>query len=143
MNNRLVRFLLVEDDDDHAELIQMALAENRITNKVERVKDGAEAMDYLRQTGAFAGKPRPDIVLLDLKLPKVDGHEVLQQLKTDESLRTIPVVVMTTSQAEADKVKAYYNHANSYLTKPVDFGRFQKMVKDLKLYWGLWNQVSA
>lgn len=143
MSTKLIRFLLVEDDDDHAELVQMALANNRVANEVERVKDGAEAMDYLRQSGDFAGKPRPDIVLLDLKLPKIDGHEVLQQLKVDESLRNIPVVVLTTSQAEADKAKAYYNHANSYLTKPVDFDRFQQMVSDLKLYWGMWNQASS
>ncbi len=143
MNPKLVRFLLVEDDDDHAELVQMALAENRGANIVDRVSGGEEALAYLRQVGAFTGKPRPDIVLLDLKLPKVDGHEVLEQIKTDESLRSIPVVVLTTSQAEADKAKAYYNHANSYLVKPVDFEKFQQMAKDLNLYWGVWNQVPG
>ena len=143
MKKKLIRFLLVEDDDDHAELVQMALAENRVANEVDRVKDGAQALEYLRKEGAFTEKPRPDIVLLDLKLPKVDGHEVLKQIKDDESLRSIPTVVLTTSQAEADKAKAYYHHANSYLSKPVDFGQFHQMVMDLELYWGLWNQASA
>ncbi len=143
MKTKLIRFLLVEDDDDHAELVQMALAENRVTNVVDRVSDGEEALAYLRQEGAFTGKPRPDIVLLDLKLPKVDGHEVLERVKTDESLRTIPIVVLTTSLAEADKAKAYYSHTNSYLVKPLDFEKFQQLVKDLNLYWGLWNQKPA
>ena len=143
MNSRLVHFLLVEDDDDHAELIQMTLAESRIGNTFDRVSDGEEALAYLRREGAYADKPQPDVVLLDLKLPKVDGHEVLAQIKSDESLRRISVVVLTTSQSEADRAKAYYNHANSYLTKPVDFGRFQQMIKDLKLYWGVWNQPAA
>jgi CheY-like chemotaxis protein len=140
MSDTLVRFLLVEDDDDHAELVQLALGENRIANTVDRVRDGAEAMAYLRQEGAFADKDLPNVVLLDLKLPKIDGHEVLAQIKTDDELRSIPVVVLTTSQAEADKAKAYYNHANSYLIKPVDFENFHRMIKDLELYWGVWNQ---
>jgi CheY-like chemotaxis protein len=127
----------------HAELIQMTLAESRIGNTFDRVSDGEEALAYLRREGAYTNKPQPDVVLLDLKLPKVDGHEVLAQIKSDESLRRISVVVLTTSQSEADKVKAYYNHANSYLTKPIDFGRFQQMVKDLELYWGVWNQPAA
>jgi CheY-like chemotaxis protein len=143
MNARLVHFLLVEDDDDHAELIQMTLAESRIGNTFDRVSDGEEALAYLRREGAYTDKLRPDVVLLDLKLPKVDGHEVLAQIKSDESLRGIPVVVLTTSHSEADKAKAYYNHANSYLVKPVDFDRFQQMVKDLKLYWGVWNQPAV
>jgi CheY-like chemotaxis protein len=143
MNARLVHFLLVEDDDDHAELIQMTFAESRIGNTFDRVSDGEEALAYLRREGAYADKPQPDVVLLDLKLPKVDGHEVLAQIKSDESLRRISVVVLTTSQSEADRAKAYYNHANSYLTKPVDFGGFQQMIKDLKLYWGVWNQPAA
>ena len=143
MNARLVHFLLVEDDDDHAELIQMTLAESRIGNTFDRVSDGEEALAYLRREGAYTDKPQPDVVLLDLKLPKVDGHEVLAQIKSDELLRGIPVVVLTTSHSEADRAKAYYNHANSYLVKPVDFDRFQQMVKDLKLYWGVWNQPAA
>lgn len=143
MNARLVHFLLVEDDDDHAELIQMTLAEGRVGNTFDRVSDGEEALAYLRREGVYTDKPQPDVVLLDLKLPKVDGHEVLAQIKSDESLRRISVVVLTTSQSEADKAKAYYNHASSYLTKPVDFGRFQQMIKDLKLYWGVWNQPAA
>ncbi len=142
MNLSLVHFLLVEDDDDHAELIRMNLAESRIGNTMDRVSDGEEALAYLRREGAFADRPRPDVVLLDLKLPKVDGHEVLAQVKSDDALRCIPIVVLTTSQAEADRAQAYFNHTNSYLVKPVDFAQFQKMVKDLKLYWGVWNQLA-
>lgn len=140
MNPRPLRFLLIEDDDDHAELIRMSLTENHVVNKLDRVADGAAAIEYLTD-GLKTGKhPRPDVILLDLKLPKVDGHDVLQKIKQDESLRTIPVVVLTTSQAEADRVKAYANHANSYLSKPVDFEKFHQMIKDLNMYWSVWNQ---
>lgn len=140
MTSRIVHFLLVEDDDAHAELIMMALAQNRVTNTVFRVSDGEEALAYLRHRPPYADCPRPDVVLLDLKLPRVDGHEVLQHLKDDPDLSLIPVVVLTTSAAEADRARAYQNHANSYLVKPVDFDKFNQMVQDLKLYWCIWNQ---
>lgn len=140
MTPRPLRFLLIEDDDDHAELIRMSLTENQVVNKLDRVADGAAAIEYLTR-GVKAGEhPRPDVILLDLKLPKVDGHDVLLKIKQDEALRTIPVVVLTTSQAEADRVRAYANHANSYLSKPVDFEKFHQMIKDLKMYWSVWNQ---
>lgn len=118
----------------------MALAQNRVTNTVFRVSDGEEALAYLRHRPPYADCPRPDVVLLDLKLPRVDGHEVLQHLKDDPDLSLIPVVVLTTSAAEADRARAYQNHANSYLVKPVDFDKFNQMVQDLKLYWCIWNQ---
>ncbi len=118
----------------------MALAQNRVANTVDRVADGEQALAYLRREGSFREAPRPDIILLDLKLPGIDGHEVLAVLKKDPSLCCIPVVVLTTSAAEADRARAYYNHANSYLTKPVDFEKFNQMVQDLKLYWCVWNQ---
>ncbi|HOW72536.1 MAG TPA: response regulator [Phycisphaerae bacterium] len=140
MTPRPTRFLLIEDDDDHAELIHMALAENHVVNRLDRLSDGAAAVDYLLNGVKKGREPRPDIILLDLKLPKVDGHEVLVQIKQDPSLKTIPVVVLTTSQAEADRLKAYANHANSYLSKPMDFDKFHQMIKDLDLYWSVWNQ---
>jgi len=135
-----LQFLLVEDDDSHAELVMLAMAENQITNTIDRVADGEQALAYLRQEGEFSNKTRPDVVLLDLKLPKVDGLEVLDILKKDEVLQVIPVVILTTSANEADRAKAYHSHANSYLAKPVDFEKFHQMIKDLKFYWAAWNQ---
>lgn len=138
----LVRFLLVEDEDDHAEIVLRTLTQNRIGNGIERVRDGAEALAFLRKEGEFADRQRPDVILLDLKLPKVDGHEVLAEVKQDPALLKIPVVVLTTSDAETDRAKAYEHHANSYLVKPVDFERFRQMVADLSLYWGVWNRPA-
>ncbi|MHC4093616.1 MAG: response regulator, partial [Planctomycetota bacterium] len=124
-------FLLVEDDDAHAELVLLGLEEGRLGNTVDRVADGAAALGYVRREGKYAQAPRPDVILLDLRLPRVEGHQVLEALKNDEDLRAIPVVVLTTSATEADKAKAYSNHANSYLVKPPDFEKFQQMIKDL------------
>lgn len=140
MANKLITFLLVEDDDIHAHLIERSLNKARVANTVHRVEDGAKALDFLRQTGPYSASPRPDVILLDLKLPKVDGHEVLAAIKEDRNLHTIPVVVMTTSAAETDRARAYKHHANSYLVKPVDFDKFRQLVSDLSLYWGVWNQ---
>ncbi len=139
-DSRLVSFLLVEDDDDHAQLVMRTLKSNRVTNTIDRVKDGAEALDYLYRRGRFAETSRPDVILLDLKLPKVDGLEVLKVVKGDSQLKVIPVVVLTTSKAERDRAMAYEANANSYLVKPIDFGSFRKMAEDLNLYWGVWNQ---
>ena len=140
MQPKLLHFLLVEDDDDHATIMIRTLRQNRIANAVDRVADGMQAMAYLRQEGQYREKPRPDIVLLDLKLPRMDGHEVLAAIKEDERLRSIPVVVLTTSDAESDRARAYDHHANSYLVKPVDFERFRQMANELSLYWGVWNE---
>lgn len=140
MKTTPVRFLLVEDDDDHAKLIQIALRENHIINDVDRVVDGEQAIDHLKRTGRFANARRPDLVLLDLHLPKVDGHEVLSFIKQDENLRTIPVVILTSSDAESDRNRAYLESANSFLSKPMDFGKFHTMIRDLDLYWSVWNQ---
>ena len=139
----MLRFLLVEDDEDHAAIVLRTLRRNRVGNVVDHVTDGAEALAYLRREGAFADREPPDIVLLDLKLPKVDGHEVLAAIKSDPALAPIPVVVLTTSAAETDRIKAYEHHANSYLVKPIDFKRFRQMVKDLDLYWGMWNRPAT
>ena len=139
----VIRVLLVEDDDGHAKITVRSLQQNRVTNVVDRVVDGVEAMAYLRQQGPFGDRPRPDVILLDLKLPRMDGHEVLAQIKRDPELKTIPVIVLTTSDAEGDRARAYDEHANSYLVKPVDFEKFRQMVNDLSFYWGVWNRKPA
>lgn len=138
--SRMVSFLLVEDDDDHAHLVTRTLKSNRVTNLIDRVKDGAEALDYLFCRGRYVNQSRPDVILLDLKLPKVDGLEVLKIIKSDSRLKVIPVVVLTTSKAERDRAMAYEANANSYLVKPLDFGSFRRMAEDLNLYWSVWNQ---
>lgn len=143
MSQRTTRFLLVEDNNAHAKLVMLQLRDQEGKIIVDRVSDGLEALDYLRGRGDFGGRPRPDVILLDLKMPRVDGHEVLRQIKQDESLKTIPVVVLTTSTAESDKSLAYDNHANSYITKPLDFDQFQKMMESLRQYWTLWNHPAA
>ena len=139
MKNKLVHFLLVEDDDNHAHLIIRSLERARIRNRVERVADGDLALKFLRRQAPFTDKKRPDVILLDLKLPKIDGHEVLKNIKEDPQLASIPVVIMTTSDAETDLAKAYEYHANSYLVKPIDFDKFRQLVDELSLYWGVWN----
>jgi CheY-like chemotaxis protein len=143
MITKPVRFLLIEDDDDHAELITLGLLAAAGTPKVvDRARDGEEALASLRQSGTYWNRPRPDVVLLDLHLPKVSGHEVLAAIKSDAQFDAIPVVVLTTSQASEDKVKAYARHANSYLTKPTDFCEFGRMIENLSTYWAAWNQRS-
>jgi CheY-like chemotaxis protein len=139
--NRVVTILLVEDDDAHAELERIALESGDHPARVERVADGDEALDYLRRAGTYADKPRPDLILLDLNMPRVDGHEVLTEIKADDELRTIPVVVLTTSASIFDKSKAYQHHANSYVVKPFDFRSFRRMLNDLRTYWSTWNEV--
>ena len=134
-----VRFLLVEDDNAHAELVTMSLVENNVANTIQRVSDGEQALMYLKREGEYADADRPDLILLDLKLPKIDGLEVLERIKSDDDLHSIPVVVLTTSSHERDVNTAYNNYANSYLTKPVDFSQFHKMIRDLGLYWSVWN----
>lgn len=138
---RLLHFLLIEDDDDHATIVIRTLKSNRIANRIDRAVDGEQGLAYLRRQGVYQDACRPDVVLLDLKLPKVDGHEVLAQVKADPELRSIPIVVLTTSAAERDRESAYRLHANSYLVKPVDFEQFRKLVTDLGFYWGVWNKT--
>jgi CheY-like chemotaxis protein len=143
MKEKRFNVLLVEDNLDHAELVIRSFAEHRLDKAIHHVQDGESALDYLFHRGAFidsAIHPAPDVVLLDLRLPKVDGLEVLKQVKADTDLRLIPVVVLTTSAAEIDLVKAYEGYANSYLVKPVDFEKFAKLMHDLHVYWLDWNQ---
>lgn len=139
---RRKHFLLVEDNEAHARLVTLQFQEFSREISIDRVSDGDQALDYVFGRGAYADKTRPDLVLLDLHLPRVDGHEVLRQLKADEQARAIPVVVLTTSQTEADTRRAYAHHVNSYLVKPIDFDQFQKMMRDLGRYWSSWNQAS-
>jgi CheY-like chemotaxis protein len=134
--------LLVEDNLPHAELVKRGLGAHEIANKIYHVSDGEAALAYLLRQGVYADpatSPRPHVVLLDLHLPKVSGLDVLREIKTNNDLRTIPVVILTTSTAERDVVSAYAQHANSYLVKPVDFAAFTRLMHDLGLYWLLWN----
>ncbi|MBM3153595.1 MAG: response regulator [Chloroflexi bacterium] len=140
-----VLVLLIEDNDDHAELATRQLADHRVANRVIRLSDGQQAVDYLFRNGIFASpesSPRPHIVLLDLRLPKIDGLEVLHRLKDSEDLRKIPVVVLATSEAERDVARAYMNHANSFVVKPVDFHKFRELMNDLGFYWLSWNSFA-
>ena len=134
--------MLVEDNVDHAELVIRTMEEHRIANKVRHFLDGQSALDYLLHRAEFSdhrANPRPHMILLDLRLPKVDGIDVLKAIKEDDDLKSIPVVVLTTSEAEKDVARAYYNHANSYLVKPVGFEEFKKLMDDLGFYWLGWN----
>jgi CheY-like chemotaxis protein len=143
MTTNEVEILLVEDNPNDVELTLRALKKNNLTNKMHVVKDGAEALEYIFATGAYASRDinhHPRVILLDLKLPKVDGLEVLRQLKSDERTKVIPVVVLTSSKEERDLVESYKLGANSYIAKPVDFDNFVKAVAELGLYWLLLNQ---
>ena len=135
--------LLVEDNADDEDLTLRALKKNNITNEVVVVRDGAEALDYLFGTGAYTGRDTsllPQVVLLDLKLPKVDGLEVLNRLRNDKRTKLLPVVILTSSVEEQDLLRGYDLGANSYVRKPVDFGQFTEAVRNLGLYWLLLNE---
>jgi CheY-like chemotaxis protein len=135
--------LLVEDNPDDEDLTIRALEQNRIKNVVIVARDGAEALDYLFATGKYAGRDStalPQVVLLDLKLPKVDGLEVLRRLRADTRTKLLPVVILTSSNEEQDKLKGYSLGANSYVRKPVDFVQFTEAVKQLGLFWLLLNE---
>jgi CheY-like chemotaxis protein len=126
-----IEVLLVEDDPGDVLLIREAFDFNKVHNNLNVVSDGEQALDYLRGVGEYAGRMRPDLVLLDLNLPRKDGREVLADVKGDDDLRTIPIVVLTTSEAEEDVLKSYQLHANAYVTKPVDFERFVAIVRQI------------
>lgn len=130
-----IEVLLVEDDPGDVLLIREAFEDNKVANRLHVVADGVEALDFMRQTGEHAEAPRPDLVLLDLNLPRKDGREVLAEVKNDDALRTIPVVVLTTSQAEEDVLRSYDLHANAYVTKPVDFDRFIGVVRQIDQFF--------
>jgi len=130
-----VEILLVEDNPGDERLTREALREGKVYHNLHWVKDGVQAMEFLRRQGKYASVPRPDIVLLDLNLPKKDGREVLEEIKSDEDLKRIPVVVLTTSKAEEDVLRTYNLHANCYVTKPVDLEKFIVVVKSIDVFW--------
>jgi two-component system, chemotaxis family, response regulator Rcp1 len=130
-----VEILLVEDNPGDVDLTREALGECKIRNELQVVNNGEEAMDYLRHLGKYADAVKPDLILLDLNLPKKDGREVLAEIKSDENLKRIPVVILTTSKSEEDILKTYNLHANCFITKPIDFAQFIKVVKSIEDFW--------
>jgi CheY-like chemotaxis protein len=142
MKGEALKILLVEDNLAHAELVMRNFEDHSVANIITHAKDGEEALNYLFNRDQYAdveSYPLPHIVLLDLRLPKIDGLEVLKQLRETERTAKLPVIVLTTSAAEADAAKAYEYHANSYLVKPLDFDQFSKLMKDIGFYWLAWN----
>ncbi len=138
MPNQTVRpakILLVEDDDLDVELIEKSLRRDRVANTLNRVRDGVEAMQYLRREGDYAGASRPDLILLDLNMPRMDGREVLKQCFEDDSLKSIPIVVFTSSDDERDVLASYQYKASSYVTKPIDLVKFREVLNELSQYW--------
>ena len=135
MNGRPIEILLVEDNAGDVRLTTEALHEGHVANNLSVAKDGAEALAMLRREPPYGDAPRPDLVLLDLNLPKMDGRQVLAAIKNDPELRRIPVVVLTTSKAEEDVLRSYDLHANSYITKPVDFDQFLAVVQSIESFW--------
>ncbi len=142
MKNKII--LLVEDNPDDVKLTMRALKKSNVMNDVVVAQDGAEALDYLFGTGKYAGRDlnqKPQVVLLDLKMPKVDGLEVLQRMRSDERTKLLPVVILTTSSEDRDRVESYKLGANSYIRKPVDFNQFAESVRQLGLYWLVLNEA--
>lgn len=142
MRDRPAVILLIEDDETHAMLIIRAFEDVKINHKIHWMCCADEALDYLLQRGKFADPrdcPRPDLILLDLRLSVVDGHEVLRAIKGSQELKALPVVILTTSRNDADIAKAYSNYANSYLVKPMGSEMFREMMNDLGNYWLKWN----
>ncbi|RPJ79176.1 MAG: response regulator [Alphaproteobacteria bacterium] len=130
-----IEILLIEDNEGDIGLIEEIFEEAKIRNNLRIAEDGEEAVLYLRSEGKFSGSPRPDLILLDLNLPKKDGREVLKEIKEDVILRSIPVVILTTSRAENDILRAYDLHANAYITKPLDFNQFMTVVESIGNFW--------
>src|ERR687895_105183 len=137
MNNNIapIRILLVEDNPGDARLAVEALKESKVSNKLYHVEDGVEAMDLLHRRGEYVEASTPDLILLDLNLPRKDGREVLEEIKGDPELRLVPVVVLTTSAAERDLIKSYNLHANAYVIKPIDLDRFIEVVRAIESFW--------
>lgn len=146
MQGEALSILLVEDDPAHAEITRRNLEMCRVANRLAHVEDGQEALDYLFHQGRYADpgtSPRPHLILLDLRLPKVEGLEVLRRIKANSDTQNIPVVVLTTSSAESDILGAYAHNASSYLVKPVDFEKFAKLLDTFGYYWLAWNQYPS
>jgi len=137
-----LHILLVEDNEAHAELVIRGMRDQQVANRIHHVLDGEKALDYLFSRGAYADpvqNPRPNLILLDLRLPRIDGLEVLRIIKSTPALLRIPVVILTSSDAESDIAKSYDYHANSYIVKPLDFKTFTQLMKELGFYWLGWN----
>jgi two-component system, chemotaxis family, response regulator Rcp1 len=130
-----IHILLVEDNEGDVLLTREALLEGKIINRISVVRDGAEALDFLYKRDRFAEAASPDMVLLDINLPKIDGKEVLSIIKKDDQLKRIPIVMLTTSSAEKDILEAYNNHANCYITKPVDLQQFMQVIRTIEDFW--------
>ncbi|MEI6820478.1 MAG: response regulator [Bacteroidota bacterium] len=143
METNVIDILLIEDNPNDAELTLRALKKNNVANKVHLITDGAEALDFFFAKGKYEGRDvtsTPKVVILDLKLPKVDGLEILKRVKADERLKLMPIVVLTSSKEECDVIESYKLGANSYIVKPVDFNKFAEAIKDLGMYWLLLNE---
>ena len=137
--------LLIEDNAAHAEMVKRSFEQHKVANVIQHVDDGQKALDYLFREGEYTDAdkyPMPHCIFLDLRLPKVDGLELLRQIKTSDDLLKTPVVVLTTSAADKDIAMAYEYHANSYVVKPMDFAKFEALMEDLGYYWMIWNQNS-
>jgi chemotaxis family two-component system response regulator Rcp1 len=132
---RPIEILMVEDSPSDTQLAIEALHEAKISNRLSQVEDGVEALQFLRRQGPYQDAPRPDLILLDLNLPRMDGRQLLEEIKQDPDLRIIPVVVLTTSRSEQDVLRSYQLHANCYITKPVDFTQFMHVVKSIEHFW--------
>jgi len=135
VSGKPVDILLVEDSPGDRRLAQEALRESKVSNTVYAVADGVEALEFLRKEGKYAASPRPDLIMLDLNLPRKDGREVLAEVKADANLRCIPVVILTMSKDEEDILKSYNLHANCYITKPIDLDQFMKVVQSIEDFW--------
>lgn len=131
----VLEILLIEDNPGDVRLTMEALKDAQVANHLHVVRDGVEAMEFLHRNGQYAGAPRPDLILLDLNLPRKDGRQVLKEIKSDDTLRRIPVVVLTTSRAEEDILKAYDLSANCYITKPVDLDQFTQVMQAIEVFW--------
>lgn len=140
MSKQLIKFLLVEDNEDHAELVRLTLQNERISNELIHFMDGESCWSYLSHQLEESEIHLPDVLLIDINLPGLSGIELLRRIKNHPGLKQLPVIVLTTSDAESDRERAYEEHVNSYLVKPLDYTKFQKMVTDLGLYWGIWNK---
>jgi two-component system, chemotaxis family, response regulator Rcp1 len=132
---RPVQILIVEDNPADARLVREVMRDSKVLNEIHWVPDGVEALAFLRAQGKYADAPRPNLIFLDLNMPRKDGREVLREVKSDEKLKRIPIVVMTSSQAEEDVARAYDQHANCYVRKPIDFDQFHLVVKTLENFW--------
>lgn len=130
-----IEILIVDDNEGDLRLAKEGFKKNKIRNRIHSVEDGVEAMEFLRKEGKYTNVPRPDLILLDLNLPKKDGREVLEEIKNDETLKSIPVVILTISKAEEDILKTYNLHANCFITKPIDYKQFIKVVNSIENFW--------